>query len=135
MAHKEYERLVQPKYLEFFSNRREMYMFSDGVHQPHYIGVAYEFVCDISSAELPVDYDDLYNNVFKDQPKWLYVDSLEALPDGFIERLTSTQIVTMFAAIRHKELFCTGFIEACGKTGTIIRLLRQLRANLESEDT
>lgn len=41
-------------------------MFADGVHQLHYIDIAYEFVCEISSSELSVDYDNLYNNVFKE---------------------------------------------------------------------
>ena len=130
----EYTKLVQPKYLEFFSDKDSEYMFSDGVHMPHYIGVAYEFVCNISSSTLAVDYDDLYNNVFRDNPKWLYVDVLQALPDAFVNKLTASQVVTMFAAIRHKELFCTGFIEECGRTGTIIRLLNQLKRQLEMED-
>ena len=133
----EYERLVQLKYMEFFSDKSQddsEYMFFDGVHLPHYIGVAREFVCEISSSTLIVDFDDLYNNVFKDHPKWLYVDALEKLSDDFIQGLNATQIVTMFAAIRHKELFCTGFIKACGQTGTIIRLLNQLKRQLERED-
>ena len=129
----EYVKLVQPKYLEFFSDKNAKYMFSDGVHMPHYIGVAYEFVCDISSSTLKVDFDDLYNNVFKDN-KWLYIDALQALPDDFINQLTASQVVTMFAAIRHKELFCTGFIKECGRTGTIIRLLNQLKKQLEREE-
>lgn len=134
MEYRDYQCLVQQKYLEFFSNKNAAYMHFDGVHQPHYIGIAYEFVCDISSGKLLVDYDDLYNNVFKDNPKWLYVDSLQELTDDFIGTLTKTQVVTIFAAIRHKELFCTGFIESCGKTGTIIRLLNQLKLALERED-
>lgn len=138
MKYKEYERLVQPKYMEFFSNKPRddsEYMFFNGVHLPHYIGVAYEFVCDISSSTLTVDFDDLYNNVFKDTPKWLYVDSLEKLSDDFIHALTATQVVTIFAAIRHKELFCTGFIRLCSKAGIINRLLNQLKSELEREDT
>ena len=133
MERSEYAKLVQPKYLEFFSNPNMDYRFFDGVHLSHYIGVAYEFVCDISSSMLEVDFDDLYNNVFKDN-KWLYIDALQALPDDFINQLTASQVVTMFAAIRHKELFCTGFIEECGRTGTIIRLLNQLKRQLERED-
>ena len=134
----EYERLVQLKYIEFFSDKSQddsEYMFFDGVHLPHYIGVAREFVCEISSSTLIVDFDDLYNNVFKDHPKWLYVDALEKLSDDFIQGLNATQIVTMFAAIRHKELFCAGFIKMCGQSGIIIRLLKQLKSELEREDT
>lgn len=137
MKRKEYEGLVQPKYMEFFSDTSREdseYMFFDGIHLPHYIGVAREFVCKISSSTLMVDFDDLYNNVFKDHPKWLYVDSLEKLSDDFIQGLTATQVVTIFAAIRHKELFCTGFIKLCGKSGTIIRLLKQLKSELEREE-
>ena len=134
----EYERLVQLKYMEFFSDKSQddsEYLFFDGVHLPHYIGVAREFVCEISSSTLIVDFDDLYNNVFKYHPKWLYVDTLEKMSDDFIQGLNATQIVTMFAAIRHKELFCTGFIKMCGQSGIIIRLLKQLKSELEREDT
>ena len=134
MEFNEYRKLIQPKYLEFFSNKDLEYMFSDGVHMPHYIGVAYEFVCDISSSTLQVNYDDLYNNLFKDNPQWLYVDTLQTLSDDFISKLTAIQVVSMFGAIRHKELFCTGFIKACGQMGTIIRLLNQLKRQLERED-
>jgi hypothetical protein len=137
MKRKEYEGLVQPKYMEFFSDTSREdseYMFFDGIHLPHYIGVAHEFVCKISSSTLTVDFDNLYNNVFGDQPKWLYVDSLEKLSDDFIQGLTATQVVTMLVAIRHKELFCTGFIKLCGKSGTIIRLLNQLKRQLDKED-
>jgi hypothetical protein len=137
MKRKEYEGLVQPKYMEFFSDtsrKDSEYMFFDGIHLPHYIGVAREFVCKISSSTLTVDFDDLYNNVFGDHPKWLYVDSLEKLSDDFIQGLTATQVVTMLVAIRHKELFCTGFIKLCGKSGTIIRLLNQLKIQLDKED-
>ena len=129
----EYRKLVQPKYLEFFSNKDSEYMFSDGVHMSHYIGVAYEFVCDISSSTLKVNYDELYNNLFKDNSQWLYVDTLQALSDDFISKLTAIQVVSIFGAIRHKELFCTGFIKACGQTGTIIRLLNQLKSQLDKE--
>ena len=122
----EYKKLVQQKYIDFFSNPESVYMFKDGIHQPHYIGVAMEFVSTISSSRLPVDYDDLYNNVFKDQ-KWLYIDTLAELTDEFISNLSALQITTIFAAIRHKELFCTGFIERCGQAGVISRLLLQLK--------
>ena len=138
MKCKEYECLVQPKYIEFFSDKSRddsEYMYSDGIHLPHYLGVAYEFICEVSSSTLTVDFDDLYNNVFKDHPKWLYVDSLEKLSDEFIHGLTATQVVTMFAAIRHKELFCTGFIKHCIKSGIIIRLLKQLKSELERCDS
>ena len=129
-SYEAYKRLVQPKYLEFFSKDDAEYMYEDGVHSPHYIGVAFEFLCDISSSDLIVDYDDLYNNVFKDK-KWLYVDYLAGLTDEFLQSLTPIQIVTIFKAIRHKELFGTGFIRICGQYGIIIRLLRQLESKLE----
>ena len=129
----EYKKLVQQKYIDFFSNPESIYMFKDGVHQPHYIGVAMEFVSAISSSLLPVDYDDLYNNVFKDE-KWLYVDTLAALDDQFISKLTAKQIVTIFAAIRHKELFCTGFFSLCGESGIILRLLKQLEQQIREEE-
>ena len=122
-----YQHLSQQEYIDFFSNPNSVYMYVDGVHQPYYIGVAMEFVSAISNAQLPVDYDDLYNNVFKGQ-KWLYIDTLSALSNDFISSLSSTQICTIFAAIRHKELFCTGFIEGCGRAGIISRLLLRLEA-------
>lgn len=127
-----YQVLIQQKYLDFFADDNAEYMFVDGVHQPHYIGTAFEFVCDISSWEIDVDYDDLYNNVFKNK-KWLYIDTLAELSDDFISKLTSRQIASIFAAIRHKELFCTGFIAGCGQHKVIIRLLKQLKKNLESK--
>lgn len=119
--------LTQKKFIDFFSNPNSVYMHVDGVHQPYYIGVAMEFVSAISNAQLPVDYDDLYNNVFKGQ-KWLYIDTLSALTDEFVASLSAVQIVTIFAAIRHKELFCTGFIEGCGRAGIISKLLLHLEA-------
>ena len=133
MACKEYERLINPKYLEFFSIRDGVYTFFDGVHQPHYIGVAYEFMCEISSSTLVVDYDDLYRNVFPGNVKWLYVDYLQELSDVFVGRLTAVQAVTVLAAIRQKEIFCTGFFESCGKGGVISRLLNQLKYRLDCE--
>ena len=72
----------------------------------------------------------MYGKVFKDE-KWLFVDSLEGLADDFVASLTATQVVTILAAIRHKDLFCTGFFRLCGKTGTITRLLKQLKNVLE----
>ena len=71
-------------------------MHEDEEHPPRYIGVAFEFLCKISSSELLVDYSDLYGNVFKDE-KWLYVDSLESLTDEFLFSLTATQVVTILA--------------------------------------
>ena len=127
-----YKRLVQSRYLEFFSNKESKYMLEDDKHPPHYIGIAYEFMCEISSASLQVDYNDLYENVFKNE-KWLYVDALEALTDDFIEGLTPVRIVTMLTAIRHKEIFCTGFFSLCGETGTIYRLLKQLKSKLDGK--
>ena len=105
-------------------------MYEDENHPPRYIGVAFEFLSKISSSELLVDYSDLYGKVFKDE-KWLFVDSLEGLTDDFVASLTATQVVTILAAIRHKDLFCTGFFRLCGKTGTITRLLKQLKNVLE----
>ena len=128
-----YKTLIQERYLEFFKNKESLYMLEDDKQPPHYIGIAFEFLCEISSSNLQVDYNDLYDNVFKDE-KWLYVDALEALPDDFIASLTATQVVTMLAAIRHKELFCTGFFSLCGKTGTIYRLLKQLERELQRKD-
>ena len=40
----EYANLLQPKYLKFFSNEDSEYLYSDGIHMPHYLGVAYELV-------------------------------------------------------------------------------------------
>ena len=104
----------------------------DEKNLPHYIGVAFEFMCKISSSNLKVDYADLYENVFKDK-KWLYVDYLEGLSDEFMASLTATQVVTILAAIRHKELFCTGFFMLCGRSGTITRLLKQLAVELKKK--
>ena len=126
----DYGVLVQQKFLDFFADENAVYMFADGIHQPHYIGIAFEFVCELSSGTRQVDFDDLYNNVFKDK-KWLYIDTLSEMSDEFIASLSNIQIVSIFAAMRHKELFCTGFIEGCGKQKVIIRLLRQLKKNLE----
>ena len=128
-----YSRLVQTKYIEFFSKEDSLYMVAEEGHPSRYIGVAFEFLCEISSTNLITDYSDLYDNVFKDE-KWLFVDSLAALTDDFISSLTAKQIVTVFAAMRHKELFCTGFFEQCGKTGTIIRLLQALKNKLKEGD-
>ena len=105
-----YSRLVQTKYIEFFSKEDSLYMVAEEGHPSRYIGVAFEFLCEISSTNLIIDYSDLYDNVFKDE-KWLFVDSLAALTDDFISSLTAKQIVTVFTAMRHKELFCTGFFE------------------------
>lgn len=128
-----YESLIQKEYIEFFSNKNSEYIYEDGEGLPHYIGIAFEFMCKISSADLKVDYTDLYDNVFKDE-KWLYVDSLEGLSDQFIASLTATQVVTILVAIRHKELFCTGFFMLCGQTGTISRLLKQLESKLKRKE-
>ena len=124
------ESLVLPKYINFFEDRDSIYMHEDSDHPPRYIGIAFEFLCKISSSEMLVDYSDLYGNVFKDE-KWLYVDSLESLTDDFVATLTATQVVTILAAIRHKDLFCTGFFRLCGQTGIITRLLKQLKCVLE----
>ena len=125
-----YKQLVQPKFIDFFSNKDSEYMFSDGVSQLHYIGIAKEFVSAIYSRDLKCDYDDLHNS-FKNKGKWLFVDTLAALSDEFISSLTAIQVVTLFSEMAHKELFCDGFIELCGKSGTISRLLNQLKADLE----
>ena len=66
-----YKRLIQDKYLTFFEQKDATYMYEDGIHQARYFGVAFEFVCEISSSDLHVDYNNLYDNVFKDE-KWLY---------------------------------------------------------------
>ena len=125
-----YESLVLPKYINFFEDRDSIYMHENNDHPPRYIGIAFEFLCKISSSEMLVDYSNLYGNVFKDE-KWLYVDSLESLNDDFVATLTATQVVTILAAIRHKDLFCTGFFRLCGQTGIITRLLKQLKCVLE----
>ena len=127
-----YKRLVQPEFIDFFSNKDSEYMASDGGSQPYYIGIAKEFVSTIYSSDLKCDYDDLYN-VFKNKGEWLFVDTLAALSDEFISLLTATQVVTLFGKMAHKDLFCDGFIELCGKNGTIIRLLNQLKAELERD--
>ena len=127
---RDYERLVQDKYLDFFEQKDAVYTAYDGIHPPRYVGVAFEFICEISSSDLDVDYSDLYDNVFKDE-KWLFVDSLVALSDGFIDSLSARQIVTIFAAMRHKELFCSGFLEQCGKMGVVIKLLKKLKRKIE----
>ena len=125
-----YESLVLEKYIAFFADKDSVYMHEDEDHPPRYIGVAFEFLSKISSSELLVDYSDLYGKVFKDE-KWLYVDSLESLTDDFVASLTAVQVVTILAAIRHNDLFCTGFFRLCGQTGTITRLLKQLKYVLE----
>jgi hypothetical protein len=128
-----YKRLVQPKFMDFFSNKDSEYMASDGVSQAYYIGIAEEFVNIMYSRDLKRDYEDLYS-VFKNRDNWLFVDTLAALSDEFISSLTAIQVVTLFGEMAHKELFCDGFIELCGKTGTIIRLLNQLKAKLERSE-
>lgn len=125
-----YKRLVQPKFMDFFSNKDSEYMTSDGVSQAYYIGIAEEFVNIMYSHDLKRDYEDLYS-VFKNRDNWLFVDTLAALSDEYISSFTAIQVVTLFGEMAHKELFCDGFIELCGKTGTIIRLLNQLKAELE----
>ena len=97
------------------------------------IGIAEEFVNIMYSRDLKRDYEDLYS-VFKNKDNWLFVDTLAALSDEFISSLTAIQVVTLFGEMSHKELFCDGFIELCGKTGTIIRLLNQLKAKLERSE-
>ncbi len=114
------------KYIEFFSNPDSIYMHIDGTSQPYYIGTAKEFVSDLSNAQLPEDYDDLYHNVFKGQ-KWLFVDKLSAMTDAFIDSLTKKQILTIFSAMDYKEHFFTGFIARCGRGGIISRLLLRLK--------
>ena len=128
-----YSRLVQTKYIEFFSKEDSIYMVAEEGHPSRYIGVAFEFLCEISSADLPIDYNDLYDKVFKDE-QWLFVDTLSALSENFMGLLTAKQIVTILAAIRHKELFCRGFFEQCGKSCTIIRLLEKLKIRLEERN-
>lgn len=129
-ALKDYECLVQDKYLDFFGQKDAVYTVEDRAHPLRYIGIAFEFLCEISSSDLDVDYSDLYDNVFKNE-KWLFVDSLAALSDSFIESLSARQIVTIFAAIRHKELFCSGFLEQCGRMGVVIKLLKKLKKKIE----
>lgn len=127
---RDYERLVQDKYLDFFEQKDAVYSVCDGVHPPRYVGIAFEFICEISSSYLDVDYSDLYDNVFKDE-RWLFADSLTALSDDFLDSLSARQIVTILAAMRHKELFCSGFIEQCGKMGVVIKLLKKLKRKIE----
>ena len=62
------------------------------------------------------------------------VDVQRYLRCGYSDTCRVLDTLVLFSEMAHKELFCDGFIELCGKTGTIIRLLNQLKAKLERSE-
>ena len=62
------------------------------------------------------------------------VDIQRYLRCGYSDTCRVLDTLVLFGEMAHKELFCDGFIELCGKTGTIIRLLNQLKAKLERSE-
>ena len=126
-----YADLVQRKYLDFFADENSTYLYEDEVHVPRYIGIAYEFLCELSSGDLAVDYGEIFTHQFFHDEKWLFVDVLATLSDKLLASLTARQIVTILVAIRHKEMFCMGFLADCGKAGVISRFLYALEEKLK----
>ncbi len=136
------KKLTSQKYIDFFGDINSVYVESDGISQPHYIGIAKDFVSLLSELinYMNIKQLEYYNKANHYSEEYMLKEIVniydtpsnykKLMDSNFINSLSADDIILVFGELAHINCHVDGFIEKCGKDGVISKLLAKLTEEL-----